>query len=233
MPATDVQVDNSGSIVAGGNAHLFAFNGNITNSGVISVDGVANLDAGNDIDNSGSISAGGDAVLTAGGDILDSSGSLAGSISGADVALSAGGSITAGTVTARDDIAIRAPGTVTTRSLTSGATIGGNGPVDVAGAADDLLEGTNLSGHDVDVDGSVIFAGVIRAIGTGSDIRLGAPVSPTSNDLDFTAGGDITIEGPASGVDVAMDAGGTITAGDISARYGRAPRSTWYCCRAE
>jgi filamentous hemagglutinin family protein len=212
-----LHITNSGTITADGDADILV-DGTIINSGVISVDGVANLDAGDDIDNSGSIAAVGDAILTADGDILDSSGSLSGSVSGADVALSAGGSITAGSVTARDDIAIRAPGTVTTRSLISGATIGSNGPVDVAGAADDLLEGTNLSGHDVDVDGIVIYAGVIRAIGTGSDIRLGAPVSPAISDLDFSAGGDISIDGPASGVDVAMDAGGTITAGDISAR---------------
>ena len=211
------QIVNSGTIIALDDVGLFASSGDITNSGVISLGGNASLIAlvGN-ITNSGVIGAGGDVEVFADGDILDSA--LAGSISGADVALSAGGSITAGTVTARDDIAIRAPGTVTTRSLTSGATIGGNGPVDVAGAADDLLEGVDLSGHDVDVDGSAIAAGVVRAIGTGSDIRLRAPVTASLQDLDFAAGGDITIDGPANGVDVAMDAGGTITAGNISAR---------------
>ena len=213
-----INIVNSGTINARGNAQLIADN-NITNSGVIDVGGVALLDAGNDIDNTGSVSAVGDAILRAGGDILDSSGTFAGSISGADVALSADGSITAGTVTARDDIAIRAGGTVTTGTLISGATIGANGPVDVDGAADDLLPGVDLSGHDVDVDGSAIAVNVIRANGTGSDIRLRKPVTSSRDDLDFFAGGNITIDGAASAVDVAMDAGGNITVdGDVSAR---------------
>jgi filamentous hemagglutinin family protein len=213
-----INIINSGTITARGNAQLIASN-NITNSGVIDVGGVALLDAGNDIDNTGSVSAVGDAILRAGSDILDSSGTFAGSISGADVALSAGGSITAGTVTARDDIAIRAPGTVTTGTLISGATIGANGPVDVDGAADDLLPGVDLTGHDVDVDGSAIAVNVIRANGTGSDIRLRKPVTSSRDDLDFFAGGNITIDGAASAIDVAMDAGGNITVdGDVSAR---------------
>ena len=210
-------VTNRGTVNAGGNG-TFTADDNITNSGAISVDGVATLDAGADIDNSGSIAAGGDAILTAGGDILDSSGTLAGSISGADVALSAGGSITAGTVTARDDIAIRAPGPIITVNLTSGATIGSLGPVDVAGAADQLLPGVDLSGHDVDVDGSTIAANVIRAFGPGSDIRLRAPVTASREDLDFAAGGNVTVESPLAATDVAIDAGGTITTGAITAR---------------
>jgi filamentous hemagglutinin family protein len=229
--SANVEIINSGTIAGDGDVLLSALAlldvegggglisaGDITNSGVISVDGMAQLRAQEDIDNRGAVGAGGDAILDAGGNILDSSGSFAGSLSGADVALSAGGSITAGTVTARDDIAIRAPGPVTTLNLTSGATIGSLGPVDVAGAADELLPGVDLSGHDVDVDGSAIAAGVIRALGTGSDIRLHAPVTASRSDLDFAAGGDITVDGPASGVDVAMDAGGTITTGDINAR---------------
>jgi filamentous hemagglutinin family protein len=215
--SSNANVINRGTVIAGGDG-FFRSDGNITNSGVISVDGVATLDAVADIDNSGSIAAGGDAILTAGGDILDSSGTLAGSISGADVALSAGGSITAGTVTARDDIAIRAPGPVTTLNLTSGATIGSLGPVDVAGAADQLLPGVDLSGHDVDVDGSTIAANVIRAFGPGSDIRLRAPVTASREDLDFAAGGNVTVESDLAATDVAIDAGGTITAGNISAR---------------
>jgi filamentous hemagglutinin family protein len=227
---------NSGTIDARGDVHLIAEN-NITNSGIIDAGGAALLDAINidnsgsvaaggdailtasNIDNSGSVAAGGDAILIAYNDILDSSGSLAGSVSGLDVVLIAeDGSITAGTVTARDDIAIRAFGTVTTGSLTSGATIGGNGPVDSLGAADEFLQGVDLTGHDVDVDGGAIFAGVIRALGAGSDIRLRKPVTATVDDLDFAAGGDITIDGAATGVDVAMDAGGDIATGDISAR---------------
>lgn len=216
--ASNGSIFNSGTIVAGANGSLFA-DGNITNSGSISVDGVALLDAGNDIDNSGSVSAGGDAILTAVNDILDSSGTFAGTISGADVAVSAGGSITVGSVTARDDIAIRADGgPVTAGSLISGATIDGQGPVDIAGAADELLPGVDLSGHDIDVDGTAIAVDVVHALGTGSDIRLREPVTSSRQDLDFFAGGDITINGSASAVDVAMDAGGTITAGDISAR---------------
>lgn len=236
--ASDGDITNSGMISADGAVSAFAFSGsivnsgtiggagdvllvadrNITNSGVIDIGGQAVLEAGADIDNSGSIEAKGDVVLSAVNNILDSSGSLAGSIGGADVALSAGNSITVGTVNARDDIAIRARGTVTSGSLTSGTTVNGAGPIEENGAADELLSGVDLSGHDVDVDGSAIFAGVIDAIGAGSDIRLGAPVSASVNDLDFAAGGDITIDGSASGVDVAMQAGGTITTGDISAR---------------
>ena len=210
-------VTNRGTVIAGGDG-FFGSDGDITNSGVISVDGVATLDAAADIDNSGSITAGGDAILRAVNNILDSSGTLAGSIAGADVALSAGGSITAGTVTARDDIAIRAPGPVTTLNLTSGATIGSLGPVDVAGAADELLPGVDLSGHDVDVDGSTIAVNVIRAFGPGSDIRLRAPVTASREDLDFAAGGNVTVESPLAATDVAIDAGGTITTGAITAR---------------
>ena len=114
---------------------------------------------------------------------------------------------------------------MTAGSLTSGATIDGNAPVDFSGQADDLLPGVDLTGHDVDVRGSSIEANIIRAFGADSDIRLQglsdpAPVGVTSSDedLDFAAGGDIIIEGPATGVDVAMQAGGKITTGDISAR---------------
>ena len=208
---------NSGGITARGDVTFIASR-DITNSGVIDVGGVAQLTADRNIDNRGSIAAGGDAIFAAGGDILDSSGTLAGSISGADVALSAGGSVTAGTVTARDDIAIRAPGPVTTLNLTSGATIGSLGPVNVAGAADQLLPGVDLSGHDVDVDGSTIAASVIRAFGPGSDIRLRGPVTASREDLDFAAGGDVTVDSSLEAIDVAIDAGGTITTGDISAR---------------
>ena len=90
--------------------------------------------------------------------------------------------------------------------------------MDVTGAADELLPGVDLSGHDVDVDGSTIAVNVIRAFGPGSDIRLRAPVTASREDLDFAAGGNVTVESPLAATDVAIDAGGTITTGAITAR---------------
>ena len=190
--------------------------------------GDLNFTAGGRIDNAAVILTSGDVALSAGTDILDSSAGRTGSISGRDIALSAGGSVSVGTLTARDDVVIRAAGgPVEADTLTAGATINGNGPVDVFGSADSLLD-TTLAGHDVDIDGIRISAGNISALGAGSDILIRKPLSAPFTDsdgvlialgsLNLAAGGGITINGAVQGSDVALNAGGALVAGNINAR---------------
>ena len=59
--------------------------------------------------------------------------------------------------------------------------------------------------------------------GTGVTLRsatdiVAQTVQTTLGDLDFAAAGDVTVDSPLQATDVAIDAGGTITTGNISAR---------------
>ncbi|SFS03944.1 filamentous hemagglutinin N-terminal domain-containing protein [Sphingomonas jatrophae] len=134
---------------------------------------------------------------------------------GRDIALNAGGNVIATTLAARDDIAIRAGGTVTGDSWTSGAA------ADEPGSADALLTGIDMTGNDIDVAGTAIAINRASANGAGSDVRLRGPVTSGSggaNDLAITTGGDITLIDAAQGRDVALSAGGAVTAVAIIAR---------------
>lgn len=116
-----------------------------------------------------------DLDLAAGGNIA-----LTGAARGRDIALNAGGTVTTGALTARDDIAIRAAGSATLGALVSGATVDGLGPVDVSGAADQMLPGITLAGHDIDVLGQPASATSATANGIGSEIRGLTPPSVAS-----------------------------------------------------
>ena len=179
--------------------------------------------------------------------------------------MQAGGKITTGDISTRDDIALRAGGTVDVGTLESEVTIAGDGPVDQAGSADALLgqvsdrtrsvrsggdvsldqvtaNGTNsdltvlaTSGGLSIIDGSAGGAitltkqgetGILSAdalsAGTGvtlrsdTDIEAGT-VETATGDLDFAAGGDVTVDSSLEAIDVAIDAGGSISTSDIGA----------------
>jgi hypothetical protein len=132
-----------------------------------------------------------------------------------DLALNVAGSVTTGTLTLHDDLAIRATGTVTTGDITTGAATAIE--TDGTGAADLLLSPISLAGHDVDINGTTIAVGAIRALGAGSDVRLRAPVTGSGLDLSIDAGGSIGLDGTATARDVALNAGGTVVSGAINA----------------
>lgn len=84
-------------------------------------------------------------IRSAGG--ADFSGSV---LQGRDVAIGSSNEVTLGTVTARDDLVVRARGIVVNGPLTSGGTIGSDGPVNTgAEGAADYLQTTSLSGNDM------------------------------------------------------------------------------------
>ncbi len=62
------------------------------------------------------------------------------SLEAVDVAIDAGGTITTGDISARDDIALRGGGALDVGTLASGVTVGQQGPIDQAGSADALLD---------------------------------------------------------------------------------------------
>jgi hypothetical protein len=160
----------------------------------------------------GTVVAGSDIALLAGGDLTAPR-----SLSGVDVALmSVLGRVDAGTITARDDIAIRAGGTVTTGALTSGAAP----RADLPGVADALL-GFTLGGADIDIAGNGVSTGALRAIGPGSDIRVvsgGGTIGSDETDLDMDADGDLALAGAARGRDIALRAGGDLAANALTAQ---------------
>lgn len=172
--------------------------------------------AGSDVrlvNSAGSIGNGAqDLDIVAGGNIA------IGDAGGLDIALSAGGTVTTGALSARDDIAIRATGAATTGDLTSGTTVDALAPTDGTGAADTLVGA--LPGNDIDVAANGLMVGLVRATGTGSDVQLAAgPVGlgDGSQDLDVAADGDIAL-GNARGRDIALNAGGALTTGALVAR---------------
>lgn len=71
-------------------------------------------------------------------------------LQGRDVAIGSSNEVTVGSITARDDLVIRARGIVVNGPLTSGGTIGSDGPVNTgAEGAADYLQTTSLSGNDM------------------------------------------------------------------------------------
>ncbi|MBV9932580.1 MAG: filamentous hemagglutinin N-terminal domain-containing protein [Alphaproteobacteria bacterium] len=135
----------------------------------------------------GTVAAGQDVTVTAGLAASSPNGSIdATALAGRDIALDArAGGVTLGTATARDDIAIRATGAVAATSLASGVTVGSQGPVDAAGAADTLVtSAVSLTGNDIDVRGSAVTVGTASAAGAGSDLRLTA----NSGNLSLASG---------------------------------------------
>ncbi|HYG30819.1 MAG TPA: filamentous hemagglutinin N-terminal domain-containing protein [Allosphingosinicella sp.] len=174
--------------------------------------------AGSDIRISGGTNGTGDGTtdldLIAGGNV-----EIIGGARGVDVAISGGGSVSTGSLQARDDIAVRAVATVSTGDLASGTTVGSGLPVESAGAADALLPSIDFSGHDIDVAGDGVMLGRVVANGAGSDVRIAggtAGIGNSTTDVDIDAAGDVTLQGDAVGRDVALRAGGTIVTGQIA-----------------
>ena len=172
----------------------------------------------------GTVGAGRDVSVTAG----NTTGPLAGSIdvtsaAGRDVALNAiGGSVTVGTATARDDIAIRAATTINAGTLTSGVAVGSQGAVDEAGVADTLAGA--MAGQDIDVRAASVTVAGATATGAGSDLMMRADTGQLTLGTG-AAGGTATLTKVGTSGDLAVStsltAGGAVAmSSDTGARLG-------------
>jgi filamentous hemagglutinin family protein len=197
--------------------------GTMTLAGNIETDSVARGDAADGGDVVLTVTSGGlnqtAGRISSGEDILLSADSvtLTSTADGDDIAIDGrAGPIVTAALTARDDIALRTTGTITTGALTGGAA-----PVVDADGTADTLAGMTLAGNDIDIAGNgVTLNGRAQANGAGSDIRIDSGTGETGTsalDLDLAAGGDIVITGTANGRDVALSAGGLIDADRIVA----------------
>ncbi|HEX8570844.1 MAG TPA: hypothetical protein VF699_13125, partial [Caulobacteraceae bacterium] len=147
---------------------------------------------------------------------------------GIDVALQAvAGTIsTNGSITARDDIVLRANGTTGSISigggLTSGTTVDTLARTDTAGAGDALVTAagaltiagvtfSTLTGHDIDAGGSSItVSGATTAEGLP-----GSGAAPLESDVRLQATGAVTVQSVTAERDLIID-GGTSTSSTIS-----------------
>ncbi|HEX8365206.1 MAG TPA: filamentous hemagglutinin N-terminal domain-containing protein [Allosphingosinicella sp.] len=171
-------------------------------------------------------SVGATAAITAAHDVAVSSDQSTVSVGGVtadrDLAIRANGDLTAGTLSAGDDIVLEAAGALATLDITSGT------GTDEAGAGD-AEAGMPLAGADVriatagalDPATEGVLVGRVRANGAGSDIRISGGTNGTGDgttDLDLIAGGNVEIIGGARGVDVAISGGGSVSTGALQAR---------------
>ncbi|MBL8773404.1 MAG: hypothetical protein JNK30_18615 [Phenylobacterium sp.] len=162
-------------------------------------------------------------LVVAGRDIFADGASVnaAGALNAAgDVALyGRQGGVSVGSVSAGDDLVIRAGGDVTS----TGELKSGQG-ADVAGVADRLMAAagpTTLFGVEAGAEGGVIDIG-------GGAIRLGGPILAAGENAHLrlrstgaTSLGDATLSG-----DIAIDAGGDVTAGALNAGRDLAVRAS-------
>jgi filamentous hemagglutinin family protein len=172
--------------------------------------------AGSDVSLHGEVGNGSqDLQVAAGGNIYFSS-----SARGRDIALSAGGSITTGQLTARDDVVVRAAGLASLLGVTTGATVDALAAIDAIGAGD-ALAGAALGGHDISAIANAIYTLGMVANGSSSDVVLDGGASGIGHgdlDLQIAAGGNIALAGSSRGRDVALSAGGSVTTGSVTAR---------------
>ncbi|MFC0677424.1 beta strand repeat-containing protein [Lysobacter korlensis] len=132
-------------------------------------------------------------------------------LQGRDVAIGSSGSVTVGTVTARDDLVIRSQGISVGGTLTSGGTVGGLAPLDTSSAgAADHLQTTRLSGNDMSLyaeTGNLTVA-VAPNVGDGYRIRAADFFGAGVFTPNFTQGTENTF--------VITDTAGGFTAANLS-----------------
>ena len=140
---------------------------------------------------------------------------------GRDIALNGGGTVSTQSLTARDDIAIRATGSATIGDLVSGTTVDSQPPLDTAGAADTLVSAT-LTGQNIDVAANGLSFTTATAVNNvslngGTGAASGADATATSGSVRLN-GASVSLSGTATaGVDVIAGSAGAITIGAASA----------------
>ena len=102
----------------------------------------------------------------------------------------------------------------TNSDLTVLATSGGLSIID--GSAGGTITLTK-QGETGILSADALSAGTGVTLRSDTDIEAGS-VDTATGDLDFAAGGDVTVDSSLEAIDVAIDAGGTISTSDISAR---------------
>ena len=169
-----------------------------------------------------SVSAGRDVLIDTGFNGATGNAAALTIVAGRDVALRSGSGVQTASVTAGDDIVIRATGVVniagalTTLSQdVAGTTSGQAGDLLFAAAPNTALGGTyTLAGSNIDVVGqqSITVSGQSTAAGVGSDARFQSPGAISL--AAVTAGRDVVIDPTSQGASV--NAGALIAGEDIA-----------------
>jgi hypothetical protein len=226
----DITLDGT---VNGGNATLTAGN-DVTLNGTVDVNLLDVTATSGDVTLNGTVTAA-DTTLTAGNDIV-----INGDVTSGTLVADAEGSITQGansTLTIADSLELAAGNDITldgtvnggNATLTAGNDVTLNGTVDVnlldvtATSGDVTLNGTVTAtdttltaGNDIVINGDVT-SGTLVADAEGSIIQGADSTLAVTENLDLTAGADITLGGTVTATDTTLTAGNDIVInGDVT-----------------